>query len=174
MKVILLYVSSLDGKITRWGQENIYKWTSKEDAEHFFSVIKSNNLIVMGSATYDAVHPKPEKDKLRLVITRTPKKYNKYTVPGQLEFVNDTLIGIHKKYAKLGFKQMILVSGSTLSTQFFRKHLVDEFWLTIEPRIFGSGDPMTDKVKMDICLELLSMERLNNQGTILLKYKVVK
>ena len=54
MKVIMVAVSSINGKITKGKDPNIYSWTSKEDSNFFFSLIKKHNLIVMGSKTYEA------------------------------------------------------------------------------------------------------------------------
>ena len=53
MKVIMMIVSTLNGKITKGIDPNIYKWTSKADQDYFFGYLKKNNLIVMGSKTYD-------------------------------------------------------------------------------------------------------------------------
>src|SRR3972149_9690226 len=77
MKVIMVMLVSVDGKTTFGDNQNVYSWSSIEDKKQFFSLIKKNNLIVMGRATYDASRPviKIKKGKLRIVLTRSPKKY---------------------------------------------------------------------------------------------------
>lgn len=174
MKVILVMVSSVDGKITRWDRDDVYQWTSREDTEYFREVIKKNNVIVMGSKTFDVVYPKPEKGKLRVVMTRNPSKYAAMMVPGQLEFTDQSPMKIVSNFGKKRYKTMLLVGGANVNTTFFKAGLVDELWLTIEPRIFGKGKMIVEKESMDIKLELHKFKRLNTQGTILLKYKVLK
>ena len=174
MKVILLAVSSVDGRLTRWDESNIYAWTSKEDTNHFFDTIKENKLIVMGSKTFDVVKPRPEKERLRIVLTRTPEKYSSFALAGSLEFMHETPDILVARMEKLGYTQMILVGGSTLATSFFRKDLIDELWLTLEPRVFGNGLPLVEKTTFDISLRLMHVKQLNIQGTLLLKYSVRK
>ena len=86
MKIIMIAVVSANGKITRStrsvrsGQareeSNIYLWTSKEDQNFFASMLRKHSLIIMGSNTYNAAKSelKLSKDKLRIVMTRDPKK----------------------------------------------------------------------------------------------------
>lgn len=169
MKIILLYVSSVDGKLTRWGQPQVQEWASKEDAEHFAKVKTENNLIVMGSNTFNAVKPIPEPGTLRIILTKNPDSYQKYTVPGQIEFSNESPEQLVKRLEK-EYTQMVLLSGKTLSTAFLKNRLIDELWLTIEPKIFGTGDPIFADEELDIQLQLISHEKLNTKGTLLLKY----
>lgn len=171
MKIILLYVSSVDGKLTRWGQPHVQEWASKEDVEHFAKIKTQNKLIVLGSNTYDVVRPEPQPGTLRVILTRNPEKYQENTVPGQIEFTNESpeelVIRLEKQY-----KQMLLLSGKTLTTEFLKKRLVNELWLTIEPKLFGSGDSMLTDEKLHIQLQLISVKQLNAKGTLLVKYKV--
>jgi dihydrofolate reductase len=97
-----------------------------------------------------------------------------HEVMGQLEFSNEEPKTLVEQLEKKGFKQMLLVSGRRVATNFFEEKLIDELWLTVEPRIFGIGDPLIDEKEFDIKMKLLSMEKLNDQGTILLKYKILK
>jgi dihydrofolate reductase len=179
MKIILIDVSSLDGKLTKWARDNIYEWSSPEDFAHFQKVREQNNLLVMGSNTFEKVKDnktaglKPEKERLRIILTGKPKTYLKYAVPGQLEFTSESPKKLVTRLEKQGYKQMLLVSGGKVSTSFFKEQLIDELWLTIEPKIFGSGEPLVQEGVFDISLKLLSVSRLNEQGTLLLKYEVL-
>jgi len=180
MKIILIDVSSLDGKLTKWARENIYEWSSPEDFAHFQKVKAQNNLLVIGSGTFEGVKDnkiaglKPEKERLRIVMTSRPKAYKKYAVPGQLEFSNETPQHLVKQLTKKGYSQMLIVGGGKIATSFFKENLIDELWLTIEPKIFGSGKPLVEEGAFDITLQLQSVDRLNIQGTLLLKYSVIK
>jgi dihydrofolate reductase len=180
MKIILIDVSSLDGKLTKWARDNIYEWSSAEDFEHFQKVKSQNNLLVMGSGTFEGVKDiekaglKPEIGRLRVVLTSRPKRFLKFAVPGQIEFSSEIPTALVSRLKKQGYKQMLLVSGGKVATSFFKENLVDELWLTIEPKIFGSGEPLVQEGNFDINLKLLSVNTLNKQGTLLLKYKVLK
>ncbi len=179
MKIILIDVSSLDGKLTKWKGNDIYEWSSREDFIHFQKVKSENNLLVMGSGTFDKVKNiegaglKPEKERLRVILTSKPQQYQKYVIPGQMEFSDESPRQLIARLSERGYKQMLLVSGGKVATSFFKEQLVDELWLTIEPKIFGSGEPLVQEGAFDISLKLLSMEKLNSQGTLLLKYQVI-
>lgn len=180
MKIILIDVSSLDGKLTQGTDTNIYEWSSKEDFAHFQKVKSENNLLVMGSGTFDQVKEikdaglKAEKERLRIVLTSKPEAYEQYKVDEQLEFSGESPRELIKRLEAKGYKQMLLVSGGKVATSFFAEQLIDELWLTLEPRIFGKGEPLVQEKDFDIHLQLLSTEKLNDQGTLLLKYRVIK
>lgn len=173
MRVILVMVSTIDGKITKWDSEAVWQWTSKEDKTYFKKLITKHNLIVMGRKTFEAAKPKPEKGKLRIIMTQNPHTYALLAAAGQLEFTDEEPRELIARLESQGFTQMLLVGGAAVNTQFLKEELVDELWLTIEPRIFGSGKALTLPVNLDISLKLISMEKLNNQGTLLLKYLII-
>lgn len=175
MKIILAMVISVDGKSTKHNLPD-QSWASSEDSKHLRKLISENNLILMGGKTYETAksHIKPSEGKLRIVVTRIPKKYEGDKVDGQLEFVNGSVSEIVDGLEKRGFEQMLLLSGQKLNQEFLEANLIDEIYLTVEPKIFGSGNGILSETNLDIQLELLSMEKLNEQGTILLKYKVIR
>lgn len=180
MKVTLINVSSIDGKLTKWTRSKIYEWSSPEDFAHFQKVRAEHNLIVMGSTTFDLVKDneeaglKAEKERLRIILTSKPEEYKHYVVPGQMEFSDETPKQLINRLGKLGYNKMLLVSGGKVATSFFNEGLIDELLLTIEPKIFGTGEPLVQKEQFDITLQLISVNKLNAQGTLLLKYKVLK
>lgn len=180
MKVTLIHVSSLDGKLTKWTGKNIYEWSSPEDFKNFQQIRSQHNLIVMGSGTFDDVKDnetaglKPEKERLRIVLTSKPARYQKFSVPGQLEFSDEKPKELIARLEKQGFTNMLLVSGGKVATSFFKANLIDELFLTIEPRIFGVGEPLVQEEKFDIKLELLQSRKITPQGTLVLKYRVLK
>ena len=180
MKIILINVSSIDGKLTKWARDNIYEWSSPEDFAHFQKVREQHNLLVMGSKTFDAVKDieqaglKPEKERLRIIMTSKPTDYRECAIPGQLEFSDETPSQLVKRLEKQGYHNMLLVSGGKVAASFFKENLIDELLLTLEPKIFGSGEPLVQEGTFDIDLKLINVEKLNIQGTLLLKYAVIK
>lgn len=172
----MVMLASVDGKITRGSDPNIYNWTSKEDQKYFFSLIKKSNLIIMGRQTYEAVRPviKLEKGKLRMVLTRSPDKYANKSTKGQLEFSDETPEKLINRLSILGYKVALLVGGSIINGLFLKQKLVDELYLTIEPKIFGSGKNIAEEQLLNTKLQLKSVKKINKTGTLLLKYRVNK
>jgi dihydrofolate reductase len=69
---------------------------------------------------------------------------------------------------------MLVVGGAHIATSFLKEQLIDELWLTIEPKIFGVGGNFVIEEKLDIKLQLISCERVNLQGTLITIYSVIK
>lgn len=174
MKVIMVMVSSVNGKTTRGDDPNIYSWTSKEDTDFFFSLLNQHNLIVMGSATYEAARDKikPEKERLRIVLTRNPGKYSQEHIPDKLEFSNESPKELVERLEKSGYHTMLLVGGGTTNALFLEYSLVNELYLTIEPKLFGKGKSLVADGNFFKNLTLQSVEKMNGQGTLLLKYNI--
>lgn len=72
------------------------------------------------------------------------------------------------------YRNMLLVGGAEVNSLFLKSGLVNEFHLTLEPKIFGMGKSLISEEDLDIPLKLISIKKLNKQGTLLLKYKVLK
>lgn len=177
MKIRLLIVTSSDGIISEEekGAESHHEWASSEDWDLFLKERDKASLIIMGRKTYDGAKSqmKHTKDRLRIVFTRNPEKYTDQKLPGQLEFVSENVIEVMKNLEKKGYKEALHVGGAQLSNDFFKANLITEIWQTIEPIYLGTGSHiLTEKLKVN--LKFLSVKRLNDKGTLLLKYKVLK
>lgn len=174
MKVILVMVQSVNGKITRGVESDIYAWTSREDADFFFSLLRQSSLIVMGSGTYEAVKDKikPTPDQLRIVLTNNPERYKRSQIEDQLEFRNASPKVLVDELEKKGRETLLLVGGGDLNKSFIEADLVDELYLTIEPRLFGQGKTVVAEGRFEKKLTLLSSKTLNSQGSLLLHYSL--
>jgi dihydrofolate reductase len=174
MKVILVFVSTVDGKVTKWGKPPVNAWTSHEDQQYFTELWKKSNLIVMGSNTFNADPIKTAPNQLLIVLTKHPENYKNNEIPGQVEFTSESPTELVIRFESKGYNQMTVVGGAHVATSFIKDQLIDEIWLTIEPKIFGSGGNLVVDEKMDISLQLLSFEKINPEGTLINKYKVIK
>jgi dihydrofolate reductase len=174
MKKILVFVTSLDGKITRWGESPVSKWTSKEDQVYFKKLWDDSAIKVLGSSTYTAAPMEPTPKNHIVVMTRTPENYKEFEVLGQLEFTYQSPAQIVEHYEKKGLHQMLIVGGAHIATSFLKANLIDEIWLTIEPKLFGTGGNFVINEKLEIDLQLISVEKVNQQGTLITKYAVIK
>ncbi|MDD2528558.1 MAG: dihydrofolate reductase family protein [Lentimicrobiaceae bacterium] len=173
MKKILVFVSSLDGKTTKWDNPFVRSWSSKADQSYFIHLWKKSALIVAGSGTYDAEPFKPYEGQHIVVMTRNVSRYQTKAIPGQLEFSDETPAQLVQRFVQKNQPQMLIAGGAQLATSFLTAGLVDELWLTIEPKIFGQGNSIVIAEKLDIQLKLLNCEKLNEAGTLLTKYAVL-
>jgi dihydrofolate reductase len=159
--------------MTRHVEKNIHAWTSKEDQEHFRSLIDEHDALVMGTGTYDiaktSIRHKPK--KLRIVLTHHPERYKNQEIKNQLEFHTLSPSELVSMLTDRGHKKLLVVGGGRMITEFLRDGLVDFLYITVEPKIFGTGNPMIATEDLDIELQLIKNAVLNKQGTILLEYK---
>lgn len=174
MKVILVFVSTLDGKVTKWGNPNVKEWSSQKDQEYYKKLWNDARLIIMGSNTYNAEHFPPSSNHFLVVMTKHFSKYKEYEVPGQLEFTDKSPAVLTKEFKQKGYETMVVIGGANIATSFFKEQLIDELWLTIEPKIFGTGGSFVIEENLDINLNLISFEKVNEQGTLITKYAVIK
>ncbi len=175
MTITLVYVSSLNGKITKGSDPNVPNWSSAEDKKHFASFLKQFEVIIAGRKTYEAsIKTGPAKKKQhRMVLTREPEKYQNKTIPGVLEFTKDSPTKIVNRLKKSGYKKVLLASGGTVTSEFLKAKLVDKIVLTVEPLIFGTGTPMIAENDFEVKLRLEGFKKLNSKGTLLLSYSVI-
>ncbi|MFA6081553.1 MAG: dihydrofolate reductase family protein [Patescibacteria group bacterium] len=91
-----------------------------------------------------------------------------------MEFSNETPEKLIERLSTLGYKKALLVGGSIINGLFLKNNLVDELYLTIEPKIFGKGKNIVEEQSLDKSLQLINVKKLNKTGTLLLKYKINK
>ena len=174
MKIVLVFVSTLDGKVTKWGDPVVKRWSSQEDKDYFRKTMSDSKLIVMGSNTFNAEPMKPSEKHLIIVMTSKPSDYMEKQVSGQIEFTDESPAQIVERFGNGGYETMHVVGGPKVATSFLKAQLVDELWLTIEPKIFGKGDILVSHELLDIELKMITCERVNELGTLIAKYMVVK
>jgi dihydrofolate reductase len=172
-KITMVMVSSINGKITFSTNSNIYQWTSKEDSQMFFDLVKKSDMIIMGAKTYQSIRSKINLNPgpFRLVVTRHPSDYQKDFVKNKLEFTSASPNEIFSQF-KSKYKNILLVGGSEINSLFLKSKLVNELYLTIEPLIFGSGKNLIAESDLKINCNLLKVKKLNKKGTLLLIYKL--
>lgn len=174
MFVVMVTVQSLDGKMTHGDDPEVRHWNSDEDSEHFIQLLHDYNLIIMGRKMYEKIRGgiwfKP--GKLRVVMTHHPEQYADETIPGQLEFTAEQPADLLARLQKAGQSRALLAGGGQIYAAFMKAGLIDEMLATIEPRMFGSGVEMLASVPVDVQLQLQTVTRLNDRGTLLLRYTV--
>jgi dihydrofolate reductase len=172
MKITMVAVSSVDGRLTAGADPQISHWSSKEDWDHFLQIMSQHTAVVMGRKTYEAAKPAPQPERLRVVLTRHPEEFRAATVPGQLEFSSLSPVELVRDLEARGHDALMLVGGGEINAAFVGAGLVDELYLSIEPVAFGGGVTLLGKTPLFCNLQLLGMEQLNDRGTLLLHYRL--
>jgi len=161
-----------DGIIAKDKQQNA-TWTSKADKRQFVKETKKHGVIIMGDTTFEAMGRRSLPGRLNLILSTEPEKYKDEIKPNELEFIKGTPQEVLKYIEAKGYKSAILGGGARTNSGFLKAGLVDEIYLTVEPKIFGQGINFTEGEELDLDLKLISVEELG-QGTILLKYEILK
>ncbi len=174
MKITLAYVSSLNGKITERDNPDVKAFSSREDGNHFVGLLKRSNVVIMDSTTCAAAGVQADKERLRIVCTRTPEKYADHVVAGHLEFTAERPTDIATRLAAdVTNGQVLLAGGPRLAAAWINAQLVDDVYITIEPLLFA-GREMLDSLYGTTQLQLESVKQLNQQGTLLAHYLINK
>ena len=175
LRVVAVAAMSLDGRITHHDRPG-NAFTSAADKRHFSECLTAFDCSIIGRNTFEAskgfILDNLAPSRLRVVITQAPEAFARYAIPGQLEFTADSPRGIVTDLFQRGYRQCVHLGGGEAYSAFQSAGVVDEWWVTIEPRIFGSGRSLCSG-QLDTNLELISAERLYGSDSLLLKYRVV-
>ncbi|PIT88493.1 MAG: dihydrofolate reductase [Candidatus Magasanikbacteria bacterium CG10_big_fil_rev_8_21_14_0_10_36_32] len=169
MKTILLMAITADGKIGKHSK-HLADWTSKADKKIFVAETKKAGVIVMGQTTFDTIG-KPLPNRLNVVMNLNPDKTK--NILEQLEFTNSPPKKLLDELSERGFETVILGGGATINGLFLDAELIDEIWLTVEPKIFGSGLSLFNNVDVNLSLELISLEKIDT-NVLQIRYRVIK
>lgn len=169
MRTVLMMAVTVDGKIAK-SPDHPATWTSRADKKIFIEETKKAGAIVMGETTYQTIG-KPLSGRLNIVMTYSPDKSK--NIPGILEFTNTPPQKLLIELENRGFSSVIIGGGATINGLFLKEKLIDEIWLTIEPKIFGEGLPLFKGAEVDLDLELLEVKKID-KNVIQVRYKIKK
>ncbi len=168
-EVILIAAISIDGFIAPADKKTLSStaWTSKEDLHFFVKKSKEAGTLIMGSKTFETIG-KALPERKMFVMTSQPERYASYEDPS-LSFTKATAEEILADLSNQGCEKVALCGGSHIYSLFMQKGLVDRMFLTIEPFVFGEGIKLFSG-KNEQKFELISQEKLNENGTLVLEY----
>lgn len=167
-KITAVVATSIDGKIAAH-KDQPSDWTSPEDKDFLRSNITKADVLIMGNNTF-----KTHKDRLTkqncIIFTKSvtvPKKENQ-----NLLFCNPLVTNIEKLLKR--YREILVLGGTQTYSYFLEKNLLDEICITVEPIIFGKGLNIFETTSdLQQKFTLQSTEKINNQGTLLLKYSKI-
>lgn len=175
MIIIAIAAISADGCMTKHDQRG-NDFTSSKDKVFFFEALKSFDCSVFGSGTFkdtkEHILRSLTPNRLRLVLTNESNSYLGYETPGALIFRQANPLEAITELKKNGCSRCALLGDKTVFSQFLAEGLIDELWVTLEPRIFGHGASMFEGA-FDQRLSLISAKELGS-SVLLLKYSILK
>lgn len=173
MKVTLIILQTLDSIIACELKDDL-SWGSKEDKKFFSTKTKEIGTMVMGASTFRNMPEKAFTKRKSLVFTSDPDKYSGYENPyGEVDFIKGTPEEGLKRLEEQGIEEVALIGGGNINNQFLDARLVDEMYITIAPKIFGTGIRGVGEKELNIDLELLDVHKFAD-NEVLLHYKVKK
>ncbi|MBI4249991.1 dihydrofolate reductase family protein [Candidatus Uhrbacteria bacterium] len=155
---------SIDGRISL-AKDRLPDWTSKEDKKFFQTSLAHCDAVIVGRNTYYAAAARLRR-RITYVLTSRVSRPQKR---GSVTFVNPAitdiapLLSVHRNVAILG--------GAAVYQYMLERDLLHEFYITVEPLLFGRGIPLLVGGTSMHTLRLLSVRKLNSRGTLLLHYK---
>lgn len=164
MKVFIIAAITVDGYIGRDAGHSA-DWTSPEDKKLFVSLTKDAGTIVMGSRTFATIG-RALPGRRTIVYTSQPEKI----VPNNIETTVQPPSVLVKRLRQEGVKGLAVCGGASIYELFMRAGVVDQLYITIEPKLFGRGVPLFG-TELNVDLNLLDINKLNT-STVLLHYDV--
>lgn len=156
---------TLDGKIAK-SSDHFPDWTSREDKKYFAKVSRESGVVIMGDKTF-FTFPAPLKDRLNVVFT--PEE-NPKPIDG-VKWVKGEPEDVLKELEGMGYEKAVLGGGSFINGLFLQHKLIDEIYVTVEPKIFGEGLSLF-KGDFNVNLKLINCEKIND-NSVVLKYEVL-
>ena len=179
IKVSMLAVISLDGKIARTASDSL-EWGSPEDKQFLKEFLDHSDLSILGRKSFELSQNIMSKRNCVILSRNLPPVDSgmKRTEGSHiLSYVNPDLIDFRRwllRSFRFPKKSISILGGAEVYRYFLSRDWIDEIYLTIEPKIFGTGISLlaSELDDLDIELHLLSQSRINDKGTLLLHYSV--
>lgn len=163
-RYIAFIATSIDGRISI-SSKRPPDWTSKEDWDFFQKSLSRIDAVVVGRNTYQSVAERLRKQNT-FVLSSRPKALIRR---GTVTFVNPAKVHLPNLLDR--YKNVAVLGGGAVYCFMLEQKLLDEIFVTIEPFIFGRGKEMFIGGTQTIKASLVSVKRLNRNGTILLHYQ---
>lgn len=165
-KYIAIAAITLDGKIAR-GPNHMSDWTSKEDKVFMRGLLDKCDVIIVGNNTYKtAIKPLSKRNCIVLSRSANSKKQT-----ANLTYCKPNKTALTKLLKTNNHKLITILGGAQTYTYCLENNMLDEFYLTIEPIVFGKGINLFSGSKfLDKKFKLVSIKKLNTQGSLLLHY----
>ncbi len=165
MNVFIIAAVTADGFIGRH-KDHLADWTSPEDKKLFVELTKEAGTVVVGSRTFATIGRALPGRKI-IVLSSKPAP----TVIEGVEYTSESPLEIVARLAVAGEPTLGIIGGASVYHQFMAAGIVNEIYLTVEPKLFGQGVTLFNG-ELDTNLELIKSWPLNASAFVL-HYRVL-
>jgi len=158
---------SIDGFIAKEENQLSTTWTSKEDKEHLHKMEDEADVLLLASKSYELAK-EPLRNRNLIVLTTKVNSIKKESE--KLSFINLQNANLKKYIEEKNYKKVCVLGGRTAYNYCLENTLLTDIYITIEPIMFGDGIKPFSKAIDEQKYALVSVEKLNETGTILLHY----
>lgn len=171
METILIAAMTADGYIGRHSTDKSTTWTSPEDKQFYVSQIKTVDAIVMGSVSFGTFNRYP-KDSNWVIYDYHPEEFenpapDRITAKATKAQPEDLIA----EFEAAGFERVAICGGKSIYSMFHAAGLIDRYFITVEPVLFGDGVRLFDKAA-ETRLNLEQIHRLSEQ-TVVMEYSKI-
>jgi dihydrofolate reductase len=159
-KIILFIAMSLDGYIAD-DQDQLEFLDAYNDVDinkkNYEDLMQKVDSLIIGRKTFDVISKLvdkwPYENHHTYVITTRPQKNEK-----NIAFVNEDLESFLESIDDKSTKDIWLVGGGMLASSFMEKGYIDEYQITVIPKILGSGKKLFNPLTNMIDLKLMNVQ----------------
>ncbi|MEK7076873.1 MAG: dihydrofolate reductase family protein, partial [Patescibacteria group bacterium] len=90
-----------------------------------------------------------------------------------LEFTSKPPRELLRELEGRGYGTIAIVGGASVNSAFLNEGLIDEMYLTVEPKIFGEGMSVFKTAPENVILKFLETQKLSDD-VVMLHYEVKK
>lgn len=166
MQITMVMVMSVDGFVTQGEDGPSFAWASEADREVFLERLRKADAVITGRSSFVGGKDMPRPYYVLTSRADLPKFKNVFHLKGDARSIAECVKAD-------GHEDVVLLGGPQTNAQFLEAGLVDKVMLTVEPRLFGTGKPLSLGTKFNIPMRLINEKRLNEQGTLLLEYEIL-
>jgi dihydrofolate reductase len=164
MNIVMIAALTADGFIGR-SSDHLSDWTSTEDKKLFVQVTKAAGIVVMGRKTFATIG-KALPGRRMIVYT----SHVESVTASNVETTSETPQALVARLQTEGATGLVVCGGTQIYSMFMQAGLVNELYLTLSPRLFGTGLRLFND-PVDTRLRLLETSRLGDEE-VLLHYEV--
>ncbi|HSX16490.1 MAG TPA: dihydrofolate reductase family protein [Patescibacteria group bacterium] len=164
MKTFIIAATTADGFIGR-DAGHLADWTGNADKKLFVKLTKEAGVVIMGSRTFKTIG-RALPGRRTIVYTHHPKEI---TAEG-VETTSEKPAQLVDRLKSEGANGVAICGGASIYKLFMEAGVVDELYITVIGKLFGTGVPLFGET-LDVNLMLLETEKLNDKS-VLLHYKV--
>jgi dihydrofolate reductase len=171
MLLALKMMQSLDGTIAQNYDDNL-SWGSSADKKLYKKFTTEFGTVIVGSTTFEQTPKIAFKNRFCVVLTRDKSKYQEFLDSPDFLFLEPNPQSVVEVLEARGLDKAVVIGGSKINSMFLQAGLINNIYITIAPKIFGSGIKIFGDVGLNLNLELVEFERLD-VNELLLTYKVL-